>query len=568
MNRRRKLITAAVFVLLLCVLLAPLAQLLSLGDHTLDQKQAAIARALEMEKERSALSPYVPVQGVPDIEDIWAIEDARTETDAELVDSMRCSTGEMGYDAESRTFYATLGIENGDEWPEIALSARGAEDVQVVWIDDYSYDWCAEAIREGYRYELLAYTQSQYAYIGVVFTGLPVVTLHAEGEIVMGSDVPGRATVAAAGYEPVDTAMVVHQRGGGIGDPGEKKSYRIEFHMLGQKARDQKREIGVLGMDPDSDWLLLSNSSDDTAVRNKLAFDLWKDWNTGKDAFMVMRSELVEVFLNDEYRGIYQIMERIDEEEEIVRIGGSKQTDCVVRVVTSTNPTDRPVLKSKEEDPGICLEYRYERANDVERAFELAADYIDLTREMPENQLDDELFISLVKNRINIENMMEYTLFYHACTLRDNKKNNIYLYILREEDGQYRYFHAPWDMDTSFWVRQSSRASDKFRWPDQTFVLPTRMLEQNAENCREVLWALWNEKRATVLSEESIHLRITDIEERINSSGAYLRESAKWHGKAVKLDLSEMAYCAAGCLDLVRLTLEEKWPVEGMLLAQ
>ena len=91
MNRRRKLITAAVFVLLLCVLLAPLAQLLSLGDHTLDQKQAAIARALEMEKERAALSPYVPVQSVPDIEAIWAIEDARTETDVELVDSMRCS---------------------------------------------------------------------------------------------------------------------------------------------------------------------------------------------------------------------------------------------------------------------------------------------------------------------------------------------------------------------------------------------------------------------------------------------------------------------------------------------
>ena len=103
MNRRRKLIAAACAVLLLCVLLAPLARLLSLGDHVLEQKQAAIARALEMEKERAALPPHVPVQPAADIETIWAIEDARTETDAQLVLSMRCGADEMGYDAQSCT---------------------------------------------------------------------------------------------------------------------------------------------------------------------------------------------------------------------------------------------------------------------------------------------------------------------------------------------------------------------------------------------------------------------------------------------------------------------------------
>ena len=81
-----------------------------------------------------------------DLEEIWAIEDAREETDAPLVFGMTGDQGEAGYDAQSRTFYYTLGMENGSEWPEIQLSAYGEPGVRVVWVDDYSYDWCSDAI--------------------------------------------------------------------------------------------------------------------------------------------------------------------------------------------------------------------------------------------------------------------------------------------------------------------------------------------------------------------------------------------------------------------------------------
>lgn len=566
MNRRRKLITAAVFVLLLCVLLAPLAQLLSLGDHTLDQKQAAIARALEMEKERAALSPYVPVQGVPDIEAIWAIEDARTETDAELVDSMRCSTGEMGYDAESRTFYATLGIENGDEWPEIALSARGAEDVQVVWIDDYSYDWCAEAIREGYRYELLAYTQSQYAYIGVVFTGLPIVTLHAEGEIVMGSDVPGRATVAAAGYEPVDAAMVVHQRGGGWFKAIDKWSYRLEFHGIGSNGKDEKKMLSVLGMEPDSDWLLLANAQDNTAVRNKLAWEIWNDWHAEGGGLMRMKSELVELFVGDEYKGIYQLMQRVKEEEEIERFGGDMNTDSVVRLISETNDTRKPVWDLIDTDVDFRMEYRYEPNGDAARLFELSEDYVALSRRDEALQLDDAAFEETALQRVDIGSLIDYTLFFHACSLRDNIKNNIYLYLIESEDGRQLYHHAPWDMDTAFWVKPPSEPHDSLRWPDTSMVLASRMLDLDVGGCRKMLWDLWNEKRNTVLSNESLSSRMMEMEEAVNASGAYLRESEKWYGGAETLNLSELEYYTIECLNLVRLTIEDRWPVKDMTL--
>lgn len=569
MNRRKNLIVVSIGILLLILMLIPVAGMLAYGaDHALDQKQAAIGRALEMEQERKKFSAYVDVQQYLDIEQIWAIEDTRVETDEPLINAMKSGTGEMGYDAQSRTFYCTLGIENGDEWPEIEMKARGKEGVQIVWVDDYSYDACSEAIVEGYRYELLAYTDTEFSYIGVVFTGLPLVTLHAEGEITMDADAPGRMTIAAAGYDSLDTAMIVHERGGRHWKPIDKSSYRVEMYMLGQNGKAQRRETALFGMEPDSEWLLLSNAQDESAVRNYILYSMWKDWHADEPALMMMDSVFVEVFVGDEYMGIYQLMERVQAEEEIAAVGGNARTDCTLRGIVEANLSDKPVYNLKDEGLNFCLEYRYEANDDAQRAFELAKDYVILSQGAGENRLDDEAFARLVMERVDIEDMMNYIFFYHACTLRDNSSNNIYLYIMRQEDGRYVYRHAPWDMDTGLWVRKDFDTHETLRWPDMTMVLPTRMLELNVGGCREILWKLWNEKRATVLSQEAFSQHIMQTQELINASGAYLRESEKWYGEAQQLNLSEMEYYAEECLNLVRITMESIWPVEGMTLIE
>jgi len=552
--------------------MVPIAEILSLDTAAeFDQKQTAIARALEMEAHREKNMQYSRVLPLMDIEEVWTIEDTREETDEQLVWGMSGPTGEMGYDAQSQTFYCTLGLDTGDDWPEIQLNARGQtreERLQVVWIDDYTYDPCSQAIAEGYRYEMLAYTDTQYAYIGVVFTGLPIVTLMTKDEITRESNVPGRMTVAAAGYDPVDSAIVAHLRGGGYEKPIDKPSYRVEMHMLGLNGRPARRDTGLLGMKPDSEWLLLSNAQDESAVRNGILYSMWEDWNKDQPALMLMDNRFVEVFEGNEYMGIYQLMERVKPEEEIAFVGGDVRTDCVVRGIAPTNKSDKPVLNLTDEGFWMRLEYRYEANGDAHRAFDLARDYYTLCQEDKNKQLSDEEFAELALERVDIENMMNYILFYHACTLRDNSANNIYLYIMRDEDGRYLYHHAPWDMDTGLWVNTDSDSHNELHSPNLNVVLPTRMLELDVGGCREILWNLWNEKRSTILSREEFSARIENTETMINASGAYLRESEKWYGEAIPLNLSEMMYYAEQCLILVRMTIEDTWPVEGMELVE
>lgn len=86
-----------------------------------------------------------------------------------------------------------------------------------------------------------------------------------------------------------------------------KKPYQIKF--------DNKEN--VLGMPKDKKWILLANYSDKTMLRNELAFELSRfsdlDW-TPESCF-------VELFINNEYLGVYQVTQKVEESSNRVNIG-------------------------------------------------------------------------------------------------------------------------------------------------------------------------------------------------------------------------------------------------------
>jgi hypothetical protein len=86
-----------------------------------------------------------------------------------------------------------------------------------------------------------------------------------------------------------------------------KKPYQIKF--------DNKETI--LGMPKDKKWILLANYSDKTMLRNELAFDLSRfsalDWTP--------ESRFVELFINNEFLGVYQITQKVEESSNRVNIG-------------------------------------------------------------------------------------------------------------------------------------------------------------------------------------------------------------------------------------------------------
>lgn len=559
MHMRRKILGAGLAVILLVLILVPLTHLLVSGqEETLDT-----ANMIEPMLDLLAVSPQyqakTAVEPMMELEDAWAIEDTREESWEEpLVVGMRNGLHELGYDAESQTFYCTTGMDGSDDWPELELyaqAAMGKENLRVAWIDDYSYDYRTDAVREGYRYELLAYTDTEYAYFGIVFTGLPIVTLHVDGgNDALGEEyAPARAAIAGAGYDAVNTASLAHLRGGGFVREYPKWSFRLEFHMLTAHG-DDKNDLSVLGMPADSDWILIANSADPTCARNELAWGLWRDWNADGKAFMIQQSQMVEVFLNDEYVGLYQIMQRIDPELEIVRMGGNLNTDYVTRVIKDLNIEKRPVLDMMER-VGFWAELRYAPLSaSSKKAFEKFEPYWQMNAY--EDELTDEEFIEAAARHTDVQEMMQYYMFVQAAGLGfDNVYNNVYMWALRD-NGRYVYHLSPWDMDMAFTPILGGDLLNLFA------KLPRRMLDLDAAGSRKVMHEIWNEKRSTIITDDAMYQRIQDFEDMINASGAYLRESEKWQGGADTLNLAEISSYAIEHLHEIDRMIEQMWPLQ------
>ena len=82
-----------------------------------------------------------------------------------------------------------------------------------------------------------------------------------------------------------------------------KKQYAVE-------TRDEDRNnlnVPILGLPEENDWILYAPYSDKSLIRNCLAYKLYRE--TGR---YTSRTRFCELFLNDDYKGLYVFMEKIN----------------------------------------------------------------------------------------------------------------------------------------------------------------------------------------------------------------------------------------------------------------
>ena len=104
-----------------------------------------------------------------------------------------------------------------------------------------------------------------------------------------------------------------------------QKKYTVELRDKEGKEVDAP----LLGMPAHSDWVLLAPYNDVSAVRDPLAFQLWRDMG-----HWAPRTRLVELTLNGDYRGVYILSEAIKRGEQRVNISKLKKSDVAGRDLT------------------------------------------------------------------------------------------------------------------------------------------------------------------------------------------------------------------------------------------
>ena len=91
-----------------------------------------------------------------------------------------------------------------------------------------------------------------------------------------------------------------------------KRNYKIKLD----------KEQQFFGMRKDNNWILDAGQADLFRLRNRIATEIWNDIATKPyyadkepDIFTGVRGQIVEVYLNDEYRGIYCLTECMDRKQ-------------------------------------------------------------------------------------------------------------------------------------------------------------------------------------------------------------------------------------------------------------
>ncbi len=98
---------------------------------------------------------------------------------------------------------------------------------------------------------------------------------------------------------------------GGTSTVFPKKQYKIS---LTHEDENEKKELSLLGMNSDEDYILDAIWNDYSKIRTKLSFDLWNQitsYNVNYDKFDY-DTEYVELYINQEYNGLYLLKEFID----------------------------------------------------------------------------------------------------------------------------------------------------------------------------------------------------------------------------------------------------------------
>lgn len=463
-------------------------------------------------------SPYAPVvsQAPEDVEVLWAIEDTRQESETPLVTALSNHGTPLAYDAAANRFYCTLGMENGESWPELYLTAPGADGVSLIFSDDYTYDWCADAIRDGYAYQVMAYNDTHFGYFEIVFTGLPQMQIMTKGQELSTEDSDIRIVMSAYGESPLDSTARVHLRGAST-LLFDKQSYKVEF----TRERDgmaKKIELPVPGFGMADDLALLPCWHDETKMRDRLNWDLWAQIAEDDEPFGARKTRYVELFLDGEYWGVYTMIEPVDVGEELALLGEARLlTDSVYRTAALNFSRDRLVEKHPfRENAGYELYY----TPNGPQPFAGLKDYLDLVTEE-----DDAAFIEKALARINMDSALRHLLFVQGCGLADNVFNNMYIWAHTGTEGTtYRF--SLWDMDLAWGFERESIGEQYEKW--MHFPVIDRMLNLDAGGIRQKAYDLWQEMRRTIFSEENLQRHIEQYTNLLGESGALMREAERW----------------------------------------
>lgn len=370
------------------------------------------------------------------------------------------------------------------------------------------------------------------------FTFLPIVRLHgtfgydyAEGtvDVIMpdGND------------SQMDMSMKAKWRGGMTNADGiNKRNYHLKF--LNEKGKKQDRKF--FGLRNDNSWLMDACNCDRSRIRNRAAMDLWNlfarkpYWHEQEPkALTNTRGQFVEVFLNDEYVGIYCMSENIDRSQLKLK----KYEDAEPVVIHGQ------LWKTKDFNHTGFFSYSdYDNTSDMWGGYETKYPDIDDVNPTDYSVMhdavkfvvdsSDEEYRARYDEYFDFDSFVDYFVFMHTLWARDNMSGKNCFWACYDKQVSKKLAIIPWDIDCS--VGQAPSFTDPHNEMvhpevDDTMFYSNVFYRTFATGVHDFWGAVkqrYTDVRAELFSTDNLIRHYHSYSDMLTKSGAYRRETERW----------------------------------------
>lgn len=341
------------------------------------------------------------------------------------------------------------------------------------------------------------------------FTDLPVISIRSSEEIEDEPKVPGTLEYTSLTEGILEEFINIELRGGST-LTNDKKNY--DFSVK-DGLDGESKNVTFSNLRVDDDWILDGMSNEPLMIRSKTAHQLWLAMHDpgflSSDAKYGVDVRYVEVFVNNNYRGVYMLSEKVDrklldldkkEDEKIegqLYKGIAWDDNLLFKDVSGYSNKDERWGGFDFKYPKDCIEWSY------------LHDFIEFA--IFSNNSD---FENNIADRFHLSSLIDYYIFLNLLSMPDNTGKNIYI-AAKELDAPY--FYIPWDLDGVYGLIWDSSKDGN---PEKLLAngLYDRLLLLNPNSFRKRLQDRWFELRSGILQEVRLfddlnmnHLSLTSI---------------------------------------------------------
>lgn len=312
----------------------------------------------------------------------------------------------------------------------------------------------------------------------------------------------------------------------------QKKSFAIRL----KDSEGNKENTALLGMRSDNSWILDAMAIDKARMRNRVSTDLWLDFShevyyANQEPQMVngTRGKFVEVFLNDDYYGLFCLTEKIDRKQ-------LKLKKC------TSNAVRGELFKAVGYGSmWISDESRYawdNNSNVWDDVWELQ--YPDTEKGEP---IDWEPFVNTVRwlnvasdkeikekltDEIDMPVWIDYFLLVDLLLGDDNVAKNMYVSFYDLNQGVCRLIVTPWDMDATWGRNYKAEFEDAETETPLYHQIYSRMI-YSTNAWSEMFEPRYAELRKTYFSLPVLKSYFSRYFDLFGTTGVAQREVARWN---------------------------------------